>query len=162
MSRFIVGVMGGGETATAEHCRLAYRMGQLIARQGWVLLNGGRPAGIMEASARGAREYGGLTVGILPGRDSRSASAYIDIVIATGMGDGRNYINALSSHVVVALPGQAGTVSEIALALKNNKQVILLGWDTGNLFNAYRRNGQLHTAATPEDVIELIKSISQS
>ncbi len=162
MSRFIVGVMGGGETATADHCRLAYRLGQLIALQGWVLLNGGRPAGIMEASARGAKEYGGLTIGILPGCDSRSASAYIDIAIATGMGDGRNYINALSSHVVIALPGQAGTISEIALALKNNKPVILLGWDTAALFNAYQRSGQLHTTTTSEETIQLIKTISQS
>lgn len=159
MARFIVGVMGGGETATEEHCRWAYRLGELIAREGWVLLNGGRPAGVMEASARGAKENGGLTIGILPDRVHNSASQYIDIAIATGMGDGRNYINVLSSHVIVALPGRAGTISEIALALKNHKRVILLGFDTDNLFSHYQQSGLLYQAATPEEAIDIIKKI---
>lgn len=157
MAKFIVGVMGGGENATEKHCRWAYRLGELIAREGWVLLNGGRPAGVMESSARGAKENGGLTIGILPDRDHSSASQYIDIAIATGMGDGRNYINVLSSHVIVALPGRAGTISEIALALKNHKRVILLGFDTGNLFSHYQQSGLLYRAATPEEVINIIK-----
>ncbi|AGL00020.1 TIGR00725 family protein [Desulfoscipio gibsoniae] len=161
MPRFIVGVMGGGESATVEHCQMAYRLGELIAQKGWVLLNGGRPAGVMEASARGAKENGGLTIGILPDRDSRSSSGYIDIVIVTGMGDGRNYINVLSSHVILALPGQAGTISEIALALKNRKKVILLDFGADNLFNAYHQSGLLHSANTPEEVIEVINSIMQ-
>ncbi|WP_066633699.1 TIGR00725 family protein [Desulfolucanica intricata] len=159
MSRFIVGVMGGGETAAAEHCKMAYHLGKLIAQKNWVLLNGGRPAGVMEASARGAKDNGGLTIGILPDRDSRFSSEYIDIAIATGMGDGRNYINILSSHVIVALPGRAGTISEIALALKNNKNVILLGFDTGSLFNIYQQSGLLHPVSTPEEAICVIDNI---
>ena len=87
-----------------------------------MLLNGGRPAGIMEASARGAKESGGLTVGVLPGGSSSEASAYIDIPIVTGMGSARNNINVLSSDVIIALPGKAGTISEIALAMRNGKK----------------------------------------
>ena len=68
----------------------------------------------MEASARGAKEHGGITVGILPDRNTELASSYIDIPIITGMGDGRNFLNVMSSDVVVALPGRAGTISEIA------------------------------------------------
>lgn len=157
--RLIVGVMGGGEGASPEACRAAYRLGRLIAGEGWILLNGGRPAGVMEASAKGARENGGLTVGILPDRDSRLASEYIDIPIVTGLGDGRNYVNVLTSDVVVALPGEAGTVSEIALALKNRKTVILIDFDLGKLFDRYREEGLLKSAATPEEAVELIRAL---
>jgi uncharacterized protein (TIGR00725 family) len=153
----IVGVMGAGESASPEDCKAAYRLGELIAREGWVLLNGGRPAGVMEASARGAKENGGLTVGILPDNSSCFACKYIDIPIVTGMGAGRNYINVLSSDVVVALPGKAGTISEIALALKNKKKVILLNFEVGKLFDSYIEEGLLHTAGTPEEAIQIIK-----
>jgi hypothetical protein len=122
-----------------------------------VLLNGGRPAGVMEASAKGARENGGLIVGILPGKDRDAASEYVDVVVATGMGDGRNYINVLSCDIVVSLPGKAGTISEIALALKNRKKVILLSFDTGTIFDFYREKGLLTDAGTPEEAIEIIK-----
>ncbi len=154
--KFIVGVMGGG-AASPEICRQAYRLGALIAKEGWILLNGGRSAGVMEASARGARENGGLTVGILPGASGDGASRYVDVVIATGMGDGRNYINVLSSDVVVALPGKAGTISEIALALKNRKKVILLNFNTGVLFESYREEGFLAFAGSPEEAVRMIR-----
>lgn len=157
MRRFIVGVMGGGEAASAEDCQMAYRLGQLIAAEGWVLLNGGRPAGVMEASAKGAREGGGLTVGILPDRGSGMASRYIDIPIVTGMGDGRNYVNVLSSDIVVALPGQAGTISEIALALKNHKKVILLNFNMGTVFDFYRGQGLLKSAGSPEEAVRYVR-----
>lgn len=154
--KFIVGVMGGG-AVSPEVCQQAYRLGALIAKEGWILLNGGRPAGVMEASARGARENGGLTVGILPGAGSDEASKYVDIVIATGMGDGRNYINVLSSDVIVALPGKAGTISEIALALKNRKKVILLNFNTGVLFDSYCEEGLLAFAGSPEEAVRVIR-----
>lgn len=153
----VVGVMGGGAAATPEDCQMAYNLGKLIAGEGWVLLNGGRPAGVMEASARGASEKGGLTVGILPGTGGDQASPYIDIAIVTGMGDARNNINVLSSDIIVALPGGAGTISEIALALKNGKRVILLQFDTGTLFNKYRDLKQLIIAGTPEEAVLIIK-----
>lgn len=155
--RFIVGVMGGGDNVSPENWALAYRLGKLIAQEGWVMLNGGRPTGVMEASAKGAKDNGGLTVGISPDSSSRGASSYIDIVIVTGMGDGRNYLNVLSSDIIVALPGKAGTVSEIALALKSRKKVILLNFDPGKLFDCYRADGFLQSAETPEEAIRLIK-----
>ncbi len=156
--RYIVGVMGGGEGVSPEVYRAAYRLGAMIAREGWILLNGGRPAGVMEASAKGAKENGGLTVGILPDNGAGPVSSYIDIPIATGMGDARNCINVLSSDAVVALPGKAGTISEIALALKSEKSVVLLNFDTCGLFDDYRRRGLLKTAESPEEAVLLIKS----
>lgn len=155
--KFIVGVMGSGDSAPPADCSLAYRLGVLIAREGWALLNGGRASGIMEASARGAKDGGGLTIGILPEKDSYKVSRYIDIPIVTGMGDARNYINVVSSDVVVALPGKAGTISEIALALKNSKKVILLNFDTQGLFDTYKEIGLLQIAGSPEEVVRIIK-----
>ena len=154
--KVLIGVMGGG-AAKDEDAKAAYRLGGLIARQGWILLNGGRPSGIMGASAKGARDHGGVTVGILPGIDPHSASEYIDIRICTGMGDARNVINILSSDVVIACPGSAGTISEIALALKNKKRVILLNLDVGALFDPYARQGLLTRAETPEEAIDAVK-----
>ena len=154
----IIGVMGGGQSSPAD-CEHAYRLGELIAKKGWMLLNGGRKAGIMHASAKGAKNQGGITVGILPDDSCDSASEFIDIPILTGMGNARNCINVLSSDVVVACPGSAGTLSEIALALKNNKPVILLNFQPATPFEAYAKQGHLHFATTPEEVIERIQSI---
>ena len=154
----IIGVMGGG-TASSHDLESAHQLGGLIAQNGWVLLNGGRNAGIMEASAKGAKSQGGLTVGILPDESCRNTSTFIDIPVLTGMGNARNAINVLSSHVVVACPGGAGTLSEIALALKVRRPVILLNFNAGNAFDAYAEKGLLYHAATPAEVIECIKKL---
>lgn len=153
--------MGGGD-ASAKDMETAYKLGGLIAQEGWVLLNGGRPSGIMEASARGAYDQGGITVGILPGRDPSNASEYIMIPVCTGMGDARNVINILSSDIIIACPGSAGTISEIALALKNKQRVILLNFDVGTLFAHYGRQGLLLKAETPEEAIKCVKSLLTS
>jgi len=151
--------MGGGEIVNAGDYEDARRLGGLIAKEGWILLNGGRASGIMEASARGAKENDGLTIGILPGNDPAWASEYIDIPILTGIGFARNYINVLTSDVVVALPGKTGTVSEIALALNIGKKVISLNFDLGPLFKNYEDEKQLIYAKQPEEVMSLIKKI---
>lgn len=126
MSRTIVGVMGQGEEASAEVIRTAFELGRLIALEGWVLLTGGRAVGVMDAASRGAKEAQGLTVGILPTADASRMSEAVDIPIITGMGQARNNINVLSSRVVFACGMGAGTASEIALALKAGKKIIVL------------------------------------
>ncbi len=124
----IIGVMGGADVP-AEVTALARELGRALAEKGWVVLSGGRNAGVMAAVSEGAAGAGGLVVGILPDRDLSRAAPHLTIPIRTGLGDGRNVLNVLSSDVVVALPGAAGTLSEIALALKNRKPLILLGWE---------------------------------
>jgi uncharacterized protein (TIGR00725 family) len=151
MKKTIIGVMGGGDQAPPHAIQDAYRLGELIAEQGWVLLNGGRNVGVMDASAAGASSKGGLVIGILPDRDLQRASEHLAIPILTGMGDARNVINVLSSDVVIACAGGAGTLSEIALALKNHRPVILLNFDGGDLF----LDGQIHRASSPEEAIDL-------
>lgn len=156
----IIGVMGGAE-ASPQTEAAAYELGRRIALEGWVLLNGGRSAGIMEASARGAAENGGVTIGVLPGDSAEGASRFIRIPIVTGMGNARNVINVLSSHIVVACPGGAGTISEVALALKCGKTVILLDFELGDGFEHYRAAGQLLSVGTPEAAVQTVKGMAR-
>jgi uncharacterized protein (TIGR00725 family) len=156
--RTIIGVMGGA-VADEATTRNAYEIGRLIAENDWVLLGGGRNAGVMAASAQGASEAGGLVVGILPGDTTTGASPHVDVAIPTGMGDARNAINVLASHVVVALPGGPGTISEVALALKAGRPVIMLGFPLGRPFTAYYERGQLFDAASADEAAARIAGI---
>lgn len=122
----IIGVMGPGTDATEIDRQNAYQLGHLIAQAGWVTLSGGRNVGVMDAVSRGAQAASGLTIGILPGQDRSGMSAAIAIPIITGLGSARNNLNVLSSDIVIACGMGAGTASEVALALKAGKPVILL------------------------------------
>ena len=156
--RTVIGVMGGG-TASEVVIAHARRIGHLVAENGWVLLNGGRDAGVMAASAEGASEADGLVVGILPSSDWECIASGVDVAILTGMGDARNAVNVLSSRVVIALPGGAGTLSEIALALKGGRPVITVGFPLGDEFASYREAGRLIESDTPEDAITHTKQL---
>jgi len=122
-----IAVVGGGE-CSPEVSEMARLLGRMLADKGYILICGGL-GGVMEAACRGAKEAGGTTVGILPG-EMGSANEFVDIAVATGMGHARNAIIAKSADAMIALPGEHGTLSEIALALKMGKRVIsLLSWD---------------------------------
>lgn len=154
MRKPVIGVMGGSKASDAV-CAQAKQLGSLIAQRGWVLLNGGRNQGVMAASAEGAKQAGGTVIGILPDSTDAHASPDLDFAIMTDMGDGRNLLNVLSSDVVIACPGKLGTLSEVVLALKREKHVILLGWElTDPQFKHFVKTGQLTHAATPEDAVE--------
>jgi uncharacterized protein (TIGR00725 family) len=119
-----IGVMGPSQ-CSARGSQLAREVGLLIARAGGILICGGG-WGVMEAAAAGAKEAGGITVGILPGSSAVEANPYIDIPIVTGMGNARNVINVLTSQAIIAIQGAYGTLSEIALALKCGTPVVAL------------------------------------
>lgn len=127
--KIIVGVMGPGENASPEENVMAFDLGYAIAKHGWVVLTGGRSFGVMDAAMKGACEADGLTIGIVPDSNDLNASENAQLRIVTGMGSGRNLISVLSSHIVVVLGMAAGTASEVALAIKSNKKVILLNQD---------------------------------
>lgn len=114
----ILAVLGGG-AATSEENAVAERVGRLAAERGWVVLTGGGP-GVMEAASRGAAEAGGLTVGVLPsdGPSGSYPNRWVAIPIYTGSGMARNAFNVLSATLCVAIGGGAGTLSEVAMALK--------------------------------------------
>jgi uncharacterized protein (TIGR00725 family) len=129
MTRYVA-VIGGSEAAPDE-LATAETLGRLIANEGWILVCGGL-GGVMEAAARGCAAEGGTTIGILPGDDRRAANAHVSVAIPTGMGEARNALVARAADVVIALGGEFGTLSEIALALKMGKPVIGIGtWSLG-------------------------------
>ena len=116
----------GSSVATGDEERIAQETGRLIAEAGWVLVCGGLD-GVMAAACRGAKTSGGTTVGILPGDDRGAANPWVDIAIPTGMGEARNALVVRSSDAIVAIGGEFGTLSEVALALKLGRPVIGLG-----------------------------------
>jgi len=147
-----IGVMGAS-LCPPHLSELAYDVGRGIARRGGILICGGG-SGVMEAAARGAREAGGFTVGILPGAAASEANAYIDLPIVTDLGNARNVINVLTSQAIIAIGGASGTLSEIALALKCGTPVV--GLHTWGLTPpAGERPPEIHTAQTPEEAVEL-------
>lgn len=153
--RTVIGVMGASQ-CDASVSELAYEVGRLIAQRGAVLLCGGM-GGVMEAAARGAKEAGGLTVGILPGSDDSQSPAnpFIDIAIFTGLGEGRNIINVKSSDAIIALSGGYGTLSEIALALRVGKPVVLLHTWTFDAPQPVMPPPRLGRAQTAEEAVRL-------
>lgn len=120
-----VSVIGAGE-ASPEECRLAEAVGRTLAEAGAMVITGGM-GGVMEAASRGCREAGGITVGFLPGRDTREANRWVTIPLATAMGESRNSLVVRTGEAVVAIGGSWGTLSEIALARKMGHSVVLLG-----------------------------------
>ena len=115
--------MGPGESATQDDIEMARVIGQLIAHNKWFLLSGGREIGVMGAVSEAYKKAGGIcNIGISP-TDKNGVSEHVDLVISTNMHSGRNYINALSSDVIIAIGdlSSAGTLSEVALSLIEGK-----------------------------------------
>jgi uncharacterized protein (TIGR00725 family) len=123
-----VAVVGPGE-ATTEEADVARAVGAELARRGAVVVCGGR-TGVMEAVAQGASEAGGTVLGILPGADRSEANDYVNVAVATGMGELRNGLIVRTADAVIAIGGAYGTLSEIALALKIGRPVVgLATWE---------------------------------
>jgi len=119
----------GPSAGTPAELALGEAVGRGIAEAGAVLVCGGM-GGVMEAAAGGCAEAGGRSVGILPTEDRLDANPYLTVAVATGMGEGRNSIVVRTADAVIAVHGEFGTLSEIALALKMGKPVVGLGtWE---------------------------------
>ena len=138
----IIGVIGDSNAdQTARDS--AYRVGRLLANAGAILICGGL-GGVMEAACKGAKEYGGSTIGILPGNDTIAANPYVDYPVATGIGYARNLIIINTASALIAVSGKYGTLSEIAFALQLGKPVYGLGtWDIDGVI----------VCSTPEEAV---------
>ncbi|HKH37630.1 MAG TPA: TIGR00725 family protein [Rubrobacter sp.] len=137
-------VVGSG-VATDELYEKAREVGRLIAERGATVVCGGL-SGVMEAAARGATEAGGMVIGILPDEDRRRQNGYLTYSVATGVGQARNLAVVCSGDVVIAVGGEYGTLSEIGLARKVGRPVVVLeGWDVGEHVSA---------ASSPKEAIE--------
>ena len=125
----------GGSNVNSDIYKLAYEVGSEIAKGGAILICGGL-TGVMEASCKGAKKEGGLTIGILPSKEENSANKYVDIKIPTGLGYARYAIIVLSAHAIIAIDGSYGTLSEIGYALTYNKPIIgLRTWEAQPYYN---------------------------
>ncbi len=139
-----VAVVGSG-VATGELYEKAREVGKLVAERGGVVICGGL-SGVMEAAARGATEAGGIAIGILPDEDRRRQNEYLTYSVATGAGQARNLAVVCSGDVVIAVGGEYGTLSEIGLARKIGRPVVVLeGWDLGE---------HVSVAGTPQEAVE--------
>jgi uncharacterized protein (TIGR00725 family) len=143
-----VAVVGPGD-ASPEELHTAEEVGAGLAAAGAVVVTGGL-GGVMEAACRGARSRRGRTIGILPGEDREAANGWVEIAIATGLGELRNGLVVRAADALVAIGGGHGTLSEIALALKLGRPVVGLGtWEI---------HGVDHVS-TPEDALGRIAAV---
>jgi uncharacterized protein (TIGR00725 family) len=126
--------------------KMAYEVGALLAKSGAILVCGGL-GGAMEAAAKGAKEHSAVTVGLLPGMTRNDANPYIDIAIPTGLGEIRNVLVVRSADAVIALPGEYGTLSEIAFAVLAGRPVISLG--------SWCPDARVISAPTPSEAVKL-------
>jgi hypothetical protein len=151
-----VAVSGGGE-ADEETCRLAEQVGFELARRGAVIVTGGL-GGAMAAACRGAKAGGGMTIGILPSDDRADANPWVDVAVPTGLGEGRNTLVVRAADALVAVAGEFGTLSEIALALRLGRPVIGLG--TWELARDGRPVEAIVAVASPSEAAETAVSMA--
>jgi len=143
-----VAVVGPGE-ASASELHAAEEVGAGLAAAGAAVITGGL-GGVMEAACRGARSRRGTTVGILPGEDRDAANGWVEVAIATGLGELRNGLVVRAADAVIAIGGGHGTLSEIALALKLGRPVV--GLDTWAVH-------EVEQVSTPADALERISAL---
>jgi uncharacterized protein (TIGR00725 family) len=139
-----VSVIGSG----AEHERRAEEVGRLLAERGCTVVTGGRDE-VMAAASRGAKKAGGTTIAILPGESRDDANEWIDHVVITGIGHGRNLAVAASGQAVIAVGGSWGTLAEIAFARRLGRPVVILepGWKV--------EGDGIERAGSPAEAVEL-------
>ena len=147
----LIGVIGTSEASNEEY-KTAEEVGREIARRKGILVSGGL-GGVMEASCRGAKSEGGLTIGIIPGSSKKEANPYVDIPIVTGIAEARNIIVVRSSNAIIAIGGSFGTLSEIAFALKLEIPVIGI--------NTWEVSTNIKKATTPKEAVDLAFSLAR-
>ena len=155
MARKMIGIFGAGNVGDADNeWQVALSIGRMLAQRGFIVLTGGL-GGVMEAASKGAREAGGTTVGILPGtRMTTPANSYVDIAVYTGMGEARNVINVKSCDAAIAIGGEYGTLSEIALALKGQCPLVLFhSWHITP--HGRKKQPDWRLAESPEEAVSM-------
>ncbi|HIH17392.1 MAG TPA: cytochrome [Nanoarchaeota archaeon] len=158
MLKKIIGVMGPGSSASKTDLKNAYEIGAFCAKKGWVTLTGGRNKGVMNEALKGAKENNGLTIGVLPTDEKELFSDFLDIPIITNMSSGRNYINVLSSDIVIVCGIDSGTSSEISLAIKPGKKIILIGlYEEANTFYKKLAPEQILCVKNSKEAIDFLE-----
>jgi len=144
-----IAVIGPGTGATAADVAAAEETGRLLAEASATLVCGGL-GGVMEAACRGARQRGGITVGIMPGRRHGQGNSYLTVELPTGLGEMRNALVIAAAEAAIAIGGSWGTLSEVALAMRAGKPVLAIGgWRVGAPDQGPR------AAASPAEAVQL-------
>ncbi|HSQ29448.1 MAG TPA: hypothetical protein VLN49_06355 [Gemmatimonadaceae bacterium] len=153
-----VAVVGPGDSASVDVIADATEVGGLIAQRGWITLTGGRSVGVMAAAAAGARAAGGLAIGLLPGSDRSDAAPDLAVALPTGLGEARNAVLVTAADAVIACGANPGTASEIALALKANKPIVLVkpSPTTAAFFSSIAGDAPFRVAHTPAEAVEWV------
>lgn len=152
---------------TPRHEDAAYEVGAAIANSNSVLITGGL-GGVMEAASRGASEAGGLSVGILPQDDASFANPYCDVVIPTGMGLTRDFLNALSADGIIVVGGGSGTLSEVCAAYMHKKPMVAIRGMGGSVapyldgYVDHRKNVRIEGADTPQEAVSTVLRMIES
>jgi uncharacterized protein (TIGR00725 family) len=155
--RLIIAVTGGGRCSPGEAAD-AEAVGRELAKSGVTLICGGL-GGVMEAACRGASTENGITVGILPTDDTSTANRFVQIPVATGLGQARNIAVVRSAHAVIAIGGEYGTLSEIAFALKSKTPVV--GLNTWSLRRNQKDDTAITIAKNPADAVKKAVSLAK-
>lgn len=158
-------VIGYNDSGCDPKCaHTAYQIGYNIAKQKAVLVTGGM-GGVMRAASRGAHDAGGISVGITPGNDSAESNEFCDVVIPTGLGYMRNFVNVHAADGVIIVGGGVGTLSEMCAAYMYNKPMVSVR-DTGGMADQmggkyldYRKRQLIHQASTPSEAVDMILSL---
>ena len=146
---------------TPEHEKIAYETGSEIAKSGAVLISGGL-GGVMKASCHGAHDSGGLTVGIIPQDNASEANPFCDIVIPSGMGLTRDFLNALAADGIIIIGGGSGTLSEVCAAYMHKKPMVAIknmGGAVESYIDGYidhRKNVKIIGVDSPKEAVEYI------
>ena len=162
MKKFQILVIGNNDNGcTPELEKLAYETGAEVAKSDSILITGGL-GGVMKAASRGAKENNGLTVGIIPQNDMSEANEFCDVVIPSGIGLMRDFLNALSADGVIAIGGGSGTLSEICASYMYSKPIVVLKNSGGtstkfaNQYLDHRKNVKIIGADTPKHAMEIL------
>lgn len=157
-----VAVIGDADPRGPDAHRIlewAEEVGQLLARSGAVVITGGL-GGVMQAASRGAVSADGLTIGILPGTDTREANEFVRVPIASGLGVMRNLVVVTAADAVIAVGGRHGTLSEIGLALRQGRHVVTLS--SWRVESDQRMGGPaVHRARDPREAVTVALRLAQ-
>jgi len=146
---------------TPKHEKIAFEVGAEIAKSDSVLITGGL-GGVMAAASHGAHDANGLTVGIIPQDDATMANEFCDIVIPTGMGLTRDFLNALTADGVIIVGGGSGTLSEVCAAYMYKKPMVAIRNIGGSVepyidgFLDHRENIKIIGVDTPQEAVKKI------
>ncbi len=155
---YYIGVLGGANPQE-KYLSIAYDVGRLLARNGCIILCGGLD-GVMKETARGVKDEGGVSIGILPGSGREEANEHLTYTLPTSIGYMRNFLIVRAAEALIAIDGSNGTISEESFAISEGRDVI--GIDSLELKKTREREGNYIKASSAEDAVKKVLESAKS